>query len=236
MGEADSLSDIDPREDEEPVEPAAYEAPAGRFITFEGGEGTGKSTQAGILANRLARAGHPVLATREPGGSPLGEEIRAALLSGQVWQLGPFAEAVLFAAARQEHVESAIRAALGEGQWVVCDRFINSTRAYQGGAGGVPRGAIHALERVTVGGVWPDLTFILDLPVEEGLARAAQRLGDGARTASKARPSRCTSACVRPFSRSPRKSRIDASSSMRGSRRRVIAEDIWEAVEARLGS
>ena len=236
MSDADSLSDIDPLEDEDPVERAAYEAPAGRFITFEGGEGTGKSTQAGILANRLARAGHPVLATREPGGSPLGEEIRSALLSGQVWQLGTFAEAVLFAAARQEHVESAIRAALGEGQWVVCDRFIDSTRAYQGGAGGVPRGAIHALERVTVGGVWPDLTFILDLPVEEGLARAAQRLGDGApdrfESETIAMHERVRKAFLEIAEEEPHRCVvIDAQQP-----EAVIAEDIWEAVEARLGS
>jgi dTMP kinase len=150
-------------------------AETGRFITFEGGEGSGKSTQAGILANRLARAGRKVLATREPGGSPAAEEIREALLSGRVWQFGPFAEALLFAVARADHIENAIGEALHEGKWVVCDRFLDSTRAYQGATAGVPRGLINALERLTVGGLLPDITFVLDIPPEEGLGRAAER-------------------------------------------------------------
>ena len=103
-------------------------AELGRFIPFEGGEGAGKSTQAGILANRLTRAGRKVLATREPGGSPAAEEIREALLSGRVWQYGPLAEAVLFSVARADHVEHAIAGALQQGAWVVCDRFLDSTR------------------------------------------------------------------------------------------------------------
>jgi dTMP kinase len=148
---------------------------SGRFITFEGGEGSGKSTQAGILANRLARAGRKVFATREPGGSPAAEEIREALLSGQVWQFGPFAEALMFAVARGDHIENAIGQALHEGRWVVCDRFLDSTRAYQGATAGVPRGLINALERLTVGGLLPDITFILDIPPEDGLGRAAER-------------------------------------------------------------
>jgi dTMP kinase len=148
---------------------------SGRFITFEGGEGSGKSTQAGILANRLARAGRKVFATREPGGSPAAEEIREALLSGQVWQFGPFAEALMFAVARGDHIENAIGQALQEGRWVVCDRFLDSTRAYQGATAGVPRGLITALERLTVGSLLPDITFILDIPPEDGLARAAER-------------------------------------------------------------
>jgi dTMP kinase len=147
----------------------------GKFITFEGGEGSGKSTQAGILANRLARAGRKVFSTREPGGSPAAEEIREALLSGRVWQFGPFAEALMFAVARADHVENAIGQALLEGRWVVCDRFLDSTRAYQGATAGVPRALISALERLTVGGLLPDITFILDIPPEEGLARATER-------------------------------------------------------------
>ena len=147
----------------------------GRFITFEGGEGSGKSTQAGILANRLARAGRKVFATREPGGTPAAEEMREALLSGRVWQFGPFAEALMFAVARADHIEQAIGQALHEGKWVVCDRFLYSTRAYQGTTAGVPRGLINALERLTTGGLSPDVTFILDIPPEEGLARAAER-------------------------------------------------------------
>ena len=116
-----------------------------------------------------------MLATREPGGSPAAEEIREALLSGRVWQFGPFAEALLFAVARADHIENAIGQALHEGKWVVCDRFLDSTRAYQGATAGVPRGLINALERLTVGGLLPDITFILDIPPEEGLGRAAER-------------------------------------------------------------
>ena len=149
----------------------------GRFITFEGGEGGGKSTQAGILANRLARAGRQVFSTREPGGSPAAEEIREALLSGKVWQFGPFAEALMFSIARGDHVENAIGHALLSGKWVVCDRFLDSTRAYQGVTAGVPRGVISALERITLSELLPDITFILDIPAEEGLARAAERRG-----------------------------------------------------------
>ena len=151
----------------------------GRFITFEGGEGWGKYTQAGILANRLSRAGRAVFSTREPGGSPAAEEIREALLSGQVKQYGPLAEAVMFSVARADHVDHAIKDSLQEGRWVVCDRFIDSTRAYQGATAGVPRGVINALEELTVGALSPDLTFILDIPAEEGLARATER-ADGA--------------------------------------------------------
>jgi len=147
----------------------------GRFITFEGGEGSGKSTQAGILANRLSRAGRPVFATREPGGSPAAEEIREALLSGHVKQFGPLAEAVMFSVARADHIDHAIKDSLQEGRWVVCDRFIDSTRAYQGVTAGVPRGVINALEELTVGALSPDLTFILDISAEEGLARAKER-------------------------------------------------------------
>ena len=152
-----------------------HAAEIGRFITFEGGEGSGKSSQAGILANRLARAGRKVFATREPGGSPAAEEIREALLSGRVWQFGPFAEALMFSVARADHIESAINRALHEGKWVVCDRFLDSTRAYQGVTAGVPRGLINALERLTIGSLLPDITFILDISPEEGLARAAER-------------------------------------------------------------
>ncbi|MGD8423277.1 MAG: dTMP kinase, partial [Methyloceanibacter sp.] len=147
----------------------------GRFITFEGGEGAGKSTQVGILADRLSRSGRPVFVTREPGGSPAAEEIREVLLSGRAAQFGPLAESVLFAVARGDHIDNAIRVALQQGQWVICDRFIDSTRAYQGATAGVPRGLINALEKITVGALLPDVTFVLDIPVEEGLARVAAR-------------------------------------------------------------
>ncbi|MGV1014557.1 MAG: dTMP kinase [Methyloceanibacter sp.] len=152
-------------------------AETGKFITFEGGEGAGKSTQAGILANRLTRAGRKVFSTREPGGSAAAEEIREALLSGKVWQFGPFAEALLFSMARADHIDKAIGRSLAEGKWVVCDRFHDSTRAYQGATAGVPRELINALERLTLNGLVPEITFILDLPTELGLGRAAERRG-----------------------------------------------------------
>ncbi len=148
---------------------------AGKFITLEGGEGAGKSTQAELLRKRLAARGIDVLMTREPGGSPRAEAIRAVLLSGQAKRLGPMAETLLFYVARDSHLELTIRPALARGTWVVCDRFHDSTRAYQGAAGGVPIAAIDALERIVVGPTRPNLTIILDLPAEEGLKRAAAR-------------------------------------------------------------
>jgi len=206
----------------------------GRFITFEGGDGSGKSTQAGILANRLARAGRKVFATREPGGTPAAEEMREALLSGRVWQFGPFAEALMFAVARADHIEQAIGQALHEGKWVVCDRFLDSTRAYQGTTAGVQRGLINALERLTTAGLLPDITFILDIPPEEGLARAAERrsgtvpdrfenqelmLHERVRRAfldiAEEEPDRCIV--------------VDASQP-----EAMVAEDVWEAVLQRL--
>jgi dTMP kinase len=154
-------------------------AMSGRFITFEGGEGVGKSTQIKRLAERLEASGRAVVVTREPGGTPLAEDIRAALLSGVAQQLGPEGEAMLFAAARADHVEKVIRPALRAGKWVLSDRFSDSTRVYQGMAGGVDNGMIAALDRVAVGRTQPDLTVILDVPVDVGLGRAARR-GKGA--------------------------------------------------------
>ena len=153
---------------------------AGKFITFEGGEGTGKSTQAPLLAKRLSGIGIGVLLTREPGGSPGAEIIRHVLLSGAAKRLGPNAEALLFAAARADHLDTVIKPALRSGKWVVCDRFIDSTRAYQGIVGNVGLPFIEGLEKLTVGDSKPDLTFILDLPAEIGLARARSRRGDAA--------------------------------------------------------
>ena len=151
---------------------------AGKFITFEGGEGTGKSTQAPLLAKRLSGIGIGVLLTREPGSSPGAEIIRHVLLSGAAKRLGPNAEALLFAAARADHLDTVIKPALRSGKWVVCDRFIDSTRAYQGIVGNVGLPFIKGLEKLTVGDSKPDLTFILDLPAEVGLARAHARRGD----------------------------------------------------------
>jgi len=153
---------------------------AGKFITFEGGEGAGKSTQAALLAERLSAMGIGVVLTREPGGSPGAEIIRHVLLSGAAKRFGPGAEAVLFAAARADHLDMVIKPALRAGQWVVCDRFIDSTRVYQGIAGKVDMPFIRGLERLTVGAFRPDLTFVLDLPADIGLARAqARRSGAG---------------------------------------------------------
>ena len=149
----------------------------GKFITFEGGEGTGKSTQAAMLALRLESLGLRVLLTREPGGSPGAEIIRHVLLSGAAKPLGPEAEAMLFAAARDDHIQCTILPALAAGKWVVCDRFADSTRVYQGALGEVDQRLIKALERVSLGELYPDLTLILDVPVGLGLKRAARRRG-----------------------------------------------------------
>ena len=152
----------------------------GQFVTFEGGEGTGKSTHAALLAQRLRALGIGVVRTREPGGSPGAEIIRHVLLSGAAKALGPTAEAILFAAARDDHVRTTIAPALARGQWVICDRFIDSTRVYQGMVGEVDPLLIRGLERVTIGDLKPDLTFVLDVPTDIGLARAAKRRGEEA--------------------------------------------------------
>jgi len=151
----------------------------GRFITFEGGEGTGKSTHAALLAQRIKSFGISTILTREPGGSPGAEIMRYILLSGAVRPLGPNAEAMVFAAARDDHLNTRIRPALARGKWVICDRFADSTRIYQGVVGKVEPLAIKAMERIIVGDTKPDLTLILDVPAREGLKRAAERRGRG---------------------------------------------------------
>jgi dTMP kinase len=152
----------------------------GKFISFEGGEGSGKSTQIKLLADRLAAARLRAIVTREPGGSPGAEIIRHLVLSGMGKLLGPDAETLLFAAARDDHVHTVIQPALNQGTWVLCDRFSDSTRAYQGRLGNVSPGVLNAMQRVTIGDLKPDLTIILDVPVEVGLKRAAARRGAGA--------------------------------------------------------
>lgn len=147
----------------------------GRFITFEGGEGAGKSTQMRRLQQRLAEHGIEAIATREPGGSPHAETLREALLGGRAASLGPLGEAVLFSAARIDHLDRLIKPALTRGAWVICDRFADSTRAYQGARGGVEPRLIALLERVALLGTTPDLTIILDLPPRIGLERAERR-------------------------------------------------------------
>src|SRR5215213_2136417 len=150
----------------------------GKFITFEGGEGAGKSTQGSMLAKRLRALGLGVVVSREPGGSAGAEAIRHVLLSGAAKPLGPHAEAILFAAARADHLRQTIRPALERGQWVISDRFADSTRIYQGVLGNVDARLIARLEKLTVGELGPDLTIILDIPPEEGLARVTRRRGD----------------------------------------------------------
>jgi len=151
-------------------------APArGRFITLEGGEGAGKSVQARRLAARLRGLGLGVVLTREPGGSPDAEALREVILSGAAARFGAEGEALLFSAARIDHIDKTIAPALRRGEWVVCDRFADSTRAYQGVAGRIDPDLIASLERVAVGAWRPHLTLILDLPAAAGLSRAAAR-------------------------------------------------------------
>jgi dTMP kinase len=206
----------------------------GRFITFEGGEGSGKSTHAAALAKRLEQLGIEVVLTREPGGSTGAEIIRHILLSGLTKPLGAETEAILFAAARDDHMRSTILPALKAGKWVICDRFIDSTRVYQGAIGNVDQRLIRSLERVTVGRAVPDLTFILDVPVAVGLARATRRRGKGAadrfegesvefhealRTAYRALAQAEPKRCIVIDGRAPSD---------------VVAERIWTTVQQRL--
>ncbi|HXE02596.1 MAG TPA: dTMP kinase [Hyphomicrobium sp.] len=145
----------------------------GKFITFEGGEGVGKSTQAKRLAERIKRNDISVIVTREPGGTPVGEDVRGLILKDR--PKDPVTELLLFAAARAEHMTSVIRPALDEGTWVISDRFIDSTRVYQGKLYGLEPEFISLLERYTVAPDFPDLTLILDLPAGAGVERAQSR-------------------------------------------------------------
>jgi dTMP kinase len=206
----------------------------GQFITFEGGEGSGKSTHARLLAERLKGLGLETVLTREPGGSPGAEIIRHILLSGLAKPLGADTEAILFAAARDDHVRTMIQPAINAGKWVICDRFIDSTRVYQGAVGQVDPRLIRSLERVTVGAAVPDLTFILDVPATVGLARAKTRRGSGEadryeaeaiefheqlRNAYRALAEREPKRCVVIDGRAPRD---------------VVSQRIWDIVEQRL--
>ncbi len=181
----------------------------GYFITFEGGEGAGKSTQILRLADELKKRGREVVVTREPGGSPGAEAVRHVILSGAAEQFGTEAEAILFAAARNDHVEQVIRPAVKAGKIVLCDRFMDSTRVYQGMSGGLDAAFVENLERVAVNGMVPDLTIILDIDPIIGLQRAAirragpadrfeketvethQRRREGFLSIAKAEPQRC---------------------------------------------
>ena len=158
---------------------------AGRFITLEGGEGVGKSTQIRRLAEALSERGVDVVTTREPGGTEGAEAIRSLLMSGGQDRWNDATEALLFAAARADHVAKLIRPSITAGKWILCDRFVDSTRAYQGGAGGISDADILDLHRVGSGGLLPDRTIVLDLPVEEGARRAAARSTEADRMGAK---------------------------------------------------
>ncbi len=149
----------------------------GRFITFEGGEGGGKSTQLRLLADTLRGAGIDVVTTREPGGSPGAEDIRALLVRGEVERWDGITEALLHSAARRDHLVRTVWPALARGAWVLCDRFADSTLAYQGYGHGLALDTIERLTRIAIGDFAPDLTLVLDLPVETGLQRAGGRGG-----------------------------------------------------------
>lgn len=204
----------------------------GKFITLEGGEGTGKSTQAARLVERLRARELDVVQTREPGGSPGAEEIRAIALNGDAGRWSPMTETLLMFAARSDHLERTIRPALEAGRWVVCDRFADSSRAYQGVGGGTPPEFIEALDAAIVGVTQPDLTLVFDLPVKVGLERAFgrglfetrfeskglefhERLRRGFLEIAAAHPQRCVV--------------IDADGDQE-----IVAARIWAVIEARL--
>lgn len=210
----------------------------GKFITLEGGEGAGKSTQAARLGDRLRAAGHDVVVTREPGGAPGADAIRALLVSGDTGRWDPVSEALLHFAARRAHLVETVWPALQAGQWVVSDRFADSTIAYQGYGHGVPREQLDALYAMAVGDFRPDLTLILDIPVADGLERAGtrnsdtasgedryermgaefhERLREGFLAIANAEPQRCAV--------------IDANADID-----VIADAIWQAVSTRLST
>ncbi|MCC7166383.1 MAG: dTMP kinase [Rhodospirillales bacterium] len=180
----------------------------GRFISFEGGEGSGKSTQIRLLAEKLNGQGIEAILTREPGGSPGAEQIRALLVSGETGRWDAMTEALLHTAARRSHLAATVWPALGQGRWVISDRYADSTLAYQGHGHGLPVEDIRRLHRLANENFWPDLTLILDVPVELGLERAGrrggaedryermgrdfhERLRQGFRTIAEAEPARC---------------------------------------------
>ena len=150
----------------------------GRFITLEGGEGAGKSTQIKVVKDYLVSRGIDVVVTREPGGTAEGQEIRNLLVSGDKDKWSPLSETLLILADRAAHLERVIRPALAEGKYVVCDRFFDSTRAYQGIAGGLGLEVIHNLQQPVLGKTLPDITLLLDIDPEKGLSRAQERGGD----------------------------------------------------------
>jgi dTMP kinase len=205
----------------------------GHFISFEGGEGAGKSTQIRRLAARLEGLGLAVALTREPGGSPGAESLRDLLVQGDAERWSPIAETLILYAARADHLERTIRPALAGGAFVLCDRFADSTRAYQGAGGGAPSAVITALEQAVIGPDWPDLTLILDLPVEVGLARAAGRGGAEQRFESKgvAFHDRLRAGFLAVAAAEPHRCRvIDAAAALED-----VADAVWAAVRDRFG-
>ncbi len=205
----------------------------GRFISFEGGEGAGKSTQIRRLAARLEGLGLPVTLTREPGGSVGAESLRELLVRGRADRWSALSETLILFAARADHLERRIRPALGEGAWVLCDRFADSTRAYQGAGGATPAELIGALEQAVIGADWPELTLILDLPVAVGLARAARRGGAEQRFESKglAFHERLRSGFLEIAAAEPQRCRvIDAEVGVD-----EVAQAVWTAVRDRFG-
>ena len=201
------------------------------FITLEGGEGSGKSTQIKRLAARLEAQGHDLLVTREPGGTPEAEAVRALLVSGDVARWTAKSEALLNYAAREQHREQVIRPALAAGRTVLCDRFMDSTRAYQGYAGGCESEFIDALERAIVGATRPNLTLVFDLDPAIGLARAKSR-GDAVAEDRYERKGlafhqRLREGFLDILRREPRRCRlVDASQDVD-----AVAEDVWSVVE-----
>lgn len=205
----------------------------GRFITFEGGEGTGKSTQARRLVERLEASGLSVVLTREPGGSEGAEALRSLLVTGDADRWTPTAETLLMYAGRSDHLTRLIRPALEAGVWVVCDRFSDSTRAYQGAGGGVAPAFIETIEAEVVGETRPDLTLIFDMPVEIGLERAFGRDMFEARFESKglAFHQRLRDAFIKIAETEPERCAvIDAGGTLE-----AVSDQIWATVSGRLG-
>jgi dTMP kinase len=204
---------------------------AGRFITLEGGEGAGKSTQVKRLVAALEARDIPCVATREPGGSPGAEDVRKLLVTGEPGRWDPLTETLLVFAARADHVARTIRPALADKRWVICDRFTDSTYAYQGVGRGVPRETIRRIAAVTLGDFKPDFTLVLDLPPELGLARAGARQGTETRFEQfdLAFHTKLREAFLAAAKRAPdRCELIDATQSEDD-----VAEAIWQSVKRR---
>lgn len=213
----------------------------GKFITLEGGEGTGKSTQTRILADSLKNRGLGVVETREPGGTSVGASIRALVLEGKRDDFSPLCEALLFCADRAEHIAKVIRPSLEQGTWVISDRYMDSTRAYQGLAGRIAPRVIDDLERIVVADAVPDLTVLLDMPAEASLKRAEERRrelpGEGKNKTADRFESRDLSfhealrECFLNIAKdnSDRFAVVDASQ-----KPEEVAKDIWKAVSERL--